>query len=131
MLAGALLVEFKLQLDDKEMLPASDLRQKLKRIDFAGAFFLSSTILGALAVLDFGGQKLPWSHPAVVGAGSAAVICSVGFILTEKYFAAEPIFPLRLITHYVVCTSYLMLTLQNLAIMAVSFPTIFTDIKLV
>ncbi|KAK4939554.1 hypothetical protein LTR10_020160 [Elasticomyces elasticus] len=120
-LIGALLVEFKLQLPSDKKSPTRDLRQKLNRIDFAGAFFLSSTILGALTVLDLGGQKLPWSHPAVIGAGFAAAICSVGFFFTEKYFAAEPIFPLRLITHYVVCTSYLMLMLQNLAIMAMMF----------
>lgn len=113
-------MEFKLKLNSEQKHPAGDLRQKLKRIDFAGAFFLSFTILGALALLDLGGQKLPWSHPAVIGSGCAALICSIGFVFTEKYCASEPIFPLRLMTHYVVCTSYLMLTLQNLAIMEVS-----------
>lgn len=116
-----MLVEFKLKLNSEQKHLASDLRQKLKRIDFAGAFFLSFTILGALGVLDMGGQKLPWSHPVIIGLGCAAVTCSIGFIFTEKYCAAEPIFPLRLMTNNVVCTSYLMLTLQNLAIMEVSF----------
>jgi hypothetical protein len=130
-LAGALLIEWKLKLDTDQQQQkqqqqqqqaggGGDLRQKLKRIDFQGAFFLCLTILGALGVLDLGGQKLPWSHPVIVGLGCTAVVCSVGFTLTERYCAAEPIFPLRLMAHYVVCTSYLMLTLQNLAIMEVS-----------
>lgn len=124
-LAGALLVEFKLNINSQKKHPAGDLRQKLKRIDFAGAFFLSITILGALGVLDTGGQKLPWSHPVIIGLGCAAVICAIGFAFTEKFWAAEPIFPLRLMTHYVVCTSYLMLTLQNLAIMEVGDVNLF------
>lgn len=120
-LAGVVLTEFKLE--DREQHHSSNLRQKLGRIDFAGAFFMSLTILSSLAVLDLGGQKLPRSHPIVLGAAGAAVVCSIGFATVEKFFAAEPIFPLRLINHYVVFTSYVMIALQNLAVMLVSQPS--------
>jgi hypothetical protein len=93
--------------------------QKLKRIDFTGAFFLSAAILTALLMLDMGGQKLPWTHPVIIACGCAAVVCAACFGLVEAYWATEPIFPLNLITHYVVITSYSILTLQNIAQTAV------------
>lgn len=118
-LAGVFLAEFKLDVSTQNHIQTSSLGQKLKRIDFAGAFFMSLTILSSLTVLDLGGQKLPWTHPIVLAAIIAAVVCWIGFIVVEKFFAAEPIFPLHLVTHYVVLTSYVMLAMQNVAVMLV------------
>lgn len=118
-LTGILLTEFKLATPSQDKVVPTNLRQKLNRIDFSGAFLMSMTILGSLAVMDLGGQKLPWSHPIIIITIITTVVCGIAFTLVEKYRAAEPIFPLRLLTHYVVFTSYIMLALQNLAVMAV------------
>lgn len=96
------------------------LSDKVKRIDFLGAATMSLAILSALIVLDMGGQKLPWTHPIIWIALGATALSTISFVLAEKYVAVEPIFPLRLLGHYVVITSYMMLCLQMVAVTAVS-----------
>ncbi|KAH6676218.1 major facilitator superfamily domain-containing protein [Halenospora varia] len=118
-LVAIVLMEWKLQLvtivrEDRDTTETSHW-QKLKRIDFVGAFFLSSTILTTLLVLDMGGQKLAWTHPIIIACACTAVISTILFALAEKHWAKEPIFPLSLLTHCVVITSYSILTLWNIA----------------
>ena len=86
----------------------------LKRIDFTGAFFLAATVLSLCLVLDLGGSRIPWTSPwifVLVGTTFASTLC---FIASAKY-AAEPIFPLELATHFVVVTNYLAIILQTTA----------------
>lgn len=91
---------------------------KLKRIDFIGALFLSLTILAFCVILDVGGQKVAWDSPVLIGIAGGGVFSAIAFVLSTKYWAAEPIFPLHLLTHYVVVTSYSGLALQNVMQMA-------------
>jgi len=86
---------------------------KWKRIDFVGAFFLSFAILPVLLAVDLGGRKIAWGSPIMVGIFGCAIVSGVLFCLTEKYWAREPVFPLRLLGHYVVVTSYLQLAIQT------------------
>ena len=77
-----------------------------------GSVSLALTIIGFLLVLDLGGQKIPWDHPAIwiILASSAAM--GLLFLLIEGYVAREPIFPLRLLVHRDVVTAYILLAIQ-------------------
>lgn len=116
------LVQWKLKVPQKSLniTPQQSARDKLLRIDFIGALLMSIAILTALFVLDTGGQKYAWKHPIVISSACIAIISAGAFCLFEKFCAKEPIFPIQLLTRYVVVTSYGILLLQNLSQTAVS-----------
>ncbi|KAH7396957.1 putative major facilitator superfamily transporter [Phaeosphaeria sp. MPI-PUGE-AT-0046c] len=97
------------------------LRSKFSRIDFVGALLMSSTILSALFTLNMGGQKYAWTDPILIVSGCVAVVGSMVFLVWERSFAKEPIFPVGLLTRSVVITSYSILLYQNLAQTALMF----------
>ncbi|KFY33322.1 hypothetical protein V494_07735 [Pseudogymnoascus sp. VKM F-4513 (FW-928)] len=70
---------------------------KLARIDFAGAFLLAATILFFLLPLEITGEKIPWTHPVVLGLFVSSITMGVLFVLVETHWAKEPIFPLNLL----------------------------------
>lgn len=82
----------------------------LQRIDFAGAFALVAVIVSGLLSVDVA-TKRGWSWLAAV-----LVSCFGGsvfaFIAIEKYYAREPIFPLKLLTNKDVLTSYAVIFFQ-------------------
>ena len=88
------------------------LGSKLKRIDFLGALFMSTTILSAMLILDMGGQKVPWGSPLIAALGSVTVVAGILFYIVEMCFAKEPIFPLKLLSHKAVVLSYLTFAVQ-------------------
>ncbi|PSN71462.1 putative major facilitator superfamily transporter [Corynespora cassiicola Philippines] len=122
-LLSIILVEWKLKLPQKnlEETKSETNWDKLRRIDFVGAFFMSLTILAALLVLDTGGQKYAWTHPVILSSFCLTIVSGISFALIERYWAREPIFPLQLLTRYVVVTSYISLLLQNFAQSALFF----------
>lgn len=65
-----------------------------------------------MLVLDLGGQKQPWTGPVVLGLVALSASLEILFLLVEAYWAKEPIFPIRLILHWDVLTSYLISGLQ-------------------
>ena len=67
---------------------------KLRRIDFAGTISLGFAITLLLLILDFGGQKIPWSHPMISILGAFLALLLTVFVVVEGYWSAEPIFPL-------------------------------------
>lgn len=83
----------------------------LQRIDFAGAFALVAVIVSGLLSVDVA-TKRGWSWLAAV-----LVSCFGGsvfaFIAIEKYYAREPIFPLKLLTNKDVLTSYAVIFFQE------------------
>ncbi|KAF9535099.1 vacuolar amino acid permease [Crepidotus variabilis] len=75
------------------------LSDKLRRIDFLG----SITLVGAVGCLLLGfdiksTEDLQWKDPAVVGCLIASFFLASLFVWVEKYWAAAPVMPLRLIT---------------------------------
>lgn len=87
---------------------------RLKRIDFTGAIFLSTAILCLCMVLDLGGSRIPWtSHWIFILLGSA-LASTIVFVISSKH-APEPIFPLRLVSHSAVVTTYLVIFFQTTA----------------
>lgn len=122
-LIGLILTELKLNISVRGSAEDRDkqsIAQKLKRVDFLGAFLLSITILGFLMFLHLGRQELGWLNLPVLSAAATSIIAVVAFLAVEKWYAVEPIFPLRLITHYAVFSSYTMLSMQTSAITSVS-----------
>ncbi|KAK6443061.1 hypothetical protein LTR95_000776 [Oleoguttula sp. CCFEE 5521] len=83
---------------------------KLRRIDFAGAFFLSTTIVTACLILDLGGDKLAWSSKWIYLLAGATAVSAIAFTVSALY-VHEPIFPLRLLRNYAVVVNYAILTL--------------------
>ncbi|QKX63807.1 uncharacterized protein TRUGW13939_10978 [Talaromyces rugulosus] len=113
---SALLALFRLQIPFKplnEELPSS--KSKFSRIDFTGTFFLSASVISGITVLDFGGKKLSWTSPWTISLGVAAIVLFITFLLTEAYWAKEPIFSLRILRQPNVTASYLVMTLQVLS----------------
>lgn len=77
-----------------------------------GAVLLAGSVVCFMLVLDLGGQRLPWKGPAVFSLVALSAISGILFVLVEAYWAQEPIFPTRLMTHQDVLTSYLIAALQ-------------------
>ncbi|SCV72159.1 BQ2448_4853 [Microbotryum intermedium] len=94
-------------------------REMLRRIDYMGSITLiiavsfpdselSTAILTRTMPLDQLGsllfslsyknnQALPWSHPLVWSLLTVAIVFAVLFVLVEKYWAFEPVMPLRIL----------------------------------
>jgi MFS family permease len=93
---------------------------RLARIDFAGSVLLASTITALMLAVELAGQKLPWNHPIVLGLVAASVAFGGLFVVTEEYWAYEPVFPLHLLRQRDVVCAYLVLGLQIAAQLGVS-----------
>ena len=117
------LVAWKLKIKPKSDVNKLDEPQtigaKLKRIDFMGALFLSSTILGVMLILDLGGEKTPWTSPTIAFLAGGTLFSGMLFYVTEKSFAREPIFPLRLLSRKAVILDYLLISIQTASQIAV------------
>lgn len=85
---------------------------KVKRIDFPGMLSLGTAVFLFLLILEIGGD-FGWTSPLLIGLAITTLCSGVAFGITEKYWAAEPIFPLRLLTHLDVLTEYVFLFIQT------------------
>ncbi|KAI6784679.1 uncharacterized protein J7T54_006725 [Emericellopsis cladophorae] len=131
-LIGMALVAWKLHLPAESRTESPDdslhnvkgtLVSKLRRVDVGGALLLSTTILPILFVLDAGGTEFAWLSPTTLVLLLVALLSGLFFSLVETRYAAEPIFPLRLLSNRAVLVSYLGLALQNASQTAVMFLT--------
>jgi hypothetical protein len=84
---------------------------KLRRIDFMGAFFMSASILALITAVDLGAKNT--NTLMLVGLIATGLIAGVSFVLTEKFWAKEPIFPLELLGKDAVITSYTIIFIQT------------------
>ncbi|KFA47509.1 hypothetical protein S40293_02154 [Stachybotrys chartarum IBT 40293] len=98
-----------------------NLWEKLKRVDLFGAASLSATILSLLLILDIGGQKVPWDAPVVFILAAVGIVSGTLFVVVERCWAKEPIFPLYLLSNRAVATSCLLLGLQTFSQVALMF----------
>ncbi|CAM1509716.1 Fc.00g000510.m01.CDS01 [Cosmosporella sp. VM-42] len=88
---------------------------RLKRIDFLGAFLMCVTIVTFLLPLSVGGNQFEWTHPIIPGFLGASHILAFIFGYVELKVAREPIFPLTLLTRRDIVLPYAILFLQNIA----------------
>lgn len=106
-----MLVWWKLEEPQQNIELKQNLRTKLKRIDVVGAFFMSLSILACITAVDLGSKKATPTMIAILTAvGVAAAVC---FVLAEKFWAKEPIFPLELLGKDAVITSYTIMFIQT------------------
>lgn len=71
-------------------------KDKLRRIDFAGAIVLIGAVLGFLVGLDRG-SNVSWSMPLTIVSLSISTVLFILFAVIEVYFAAEPFAPGQII----------------------------------
>lgn len=116
------LVAWKLEIPTEEAELTKSQFSKLMRIDFLGAFLLSTSIVWGLLVLDLGGQKIPWLDVRILTLFGASLVTGICFLLVEAFWATEPVFPLRLLLNRDVVASYINLGSQSAAQMAVGVP---------
>jgi hypothetical protein len=88
--------------------------EKLKRIDFRGAFLLTTTVLSICLVLDIGGSRIPWTSHWIIALIGTAFACSVSYVFFARS-TPEPIFPIQLATQPVVFKHYLLILFQAIA----------------
>ncbi|KAL2202651.1 MFS general substrate transporter [Sarocladium strictum] len=138
--AGALLVALRLQLksphaEEEEILPSTegdsvDAKEKpsswalLKRVDFLGSFWLSLSIVLLLLIFSFGGDKIAWTDYRLFLLVGGTLVSGAIFYITERFVAAEPMFPPSILGIRAVVASYGLLFAQNAAqsIATVSVP---------
>lgn len=68
-------------------------KEKIKRIDFAGALTLVLATALLVGASSIGGNILPWSSPAIIGALIASVILFGIFGYVETRIAVSPVLP--------------------------------------
>lgn len=88
---------------------------KLRRIDFIGAISLALAIVSLLGALSLGGQDLPWGHPVVISMAAGSVALGFLFVVWEKRYALEPVFPPALVVRRDIAVSYLIMAFQTAA----------------
>lgn len=74
-------------------------KNKIKRVDFLGAFTLVASLVLLLLGLNSGGNIVPWNHPLVYVSMPLSLVILLAFIYIEDKVADEPIIPVRLLAN--------------------------------
>ncbi|KAI0311219.1 MFS general substrate transporter [Amylostereum chailletii] len=85
---------------------ASDLRARLARVDFAGAFTLIAALLSLLVGLDRGGN-VAWQDTYTLASLAVFLLSFAAFAAVELRVAAEPFAPKRIVADRALLASYL------------------------
>ena len=72
-------------------------KDKVKRVDFLGAFTLVASLVLLLLGMNSGGNIVPWNHPLVYVSLPLSLVFLLAFIYIEDQVADEPIIPVRLL----------------------------------
>lgn len=74
---------------------------RLRKVDWLGAVLLMAAALSTMLVLTWGGTRMPWLSPEILGLTGAAVVLAIGFISHARH-TDEPFLPIPLISGTVV-----------------------------
>ncbi|ORX50748.1 MFS general substrate transporter, partial [Piromyces finnis] len=77
-------------------IPPGTFKEKFKRIDFVGTFFLILSVVCLLLSLNWGGTTYKWTSTVILSLICAFIILLICFLIVEYKFAREPIIPFRL-----------------------------------
>jgi EmrB/QacA subfamily drug resistance transporter len=69
-------------------------RAERARIDWGGAATITISISALLLLVEWGGDTMPWTSPAIISLGVLAVATLIAFIFIERA-APEPLIPLE------------------------------------
>lgn len=83
-----------------------------RSIDFAGAIFLTGSLVSLLLALVWGGSLYPWVSEPILALFSVFVLLLVGFVIVEK-IAKEPILPLELFKNRIFVVSMIIIFLTG------------------
>ncbi|CAO3650651.1 unnamed protein product [Cunninghamella echinulata] len=72
--------------------------QRLKKIDYAGAFTIVTAVVAFLIATSLGGNIRPWSDPLVVSCLIASAVLLVLFCIVEANWATNPLMPWPIIS---------------------------------
>ncbi|KAL9110548.1 MAG: hypothetical protein Q9227_004906 [Pyrenula ochraceoflavens] len=95
-------------------------KDKLRRVDFLGAFFLVAAVFCMLLGLDRG-SNVAWSEPISYVSLAVSVILTGTFILVEIKYAAEPFAPGHIIFNMDLFPAYLCNFFSFAALMSVLY----------
>jgi MFS family permease len=82
-------------------------KDRIKRVDFLGAFTLVTALVLLLLGLNSGGNIVPWDHPLVYVSLPLSALFFAGFVYIEDKIAAEPVIPVRLLLNRTVASACL------------------------
>ncbi|GEQ66551.1 hypothetical protein JCM33374_g214 [Metschnikowia sp. JCM 33374] len=83
------------------------LSEKLKRVDFLGAFFLVSSLMIILTTASLAGTQFSYSSNTFIGLAALSILLFFLFIFTESFISDEPIIPMEIMTERTVLASSL------------------------
>lgn len=108
----------------------TEFSEKLKRVDFMGAFSLVSALMLLLAATSMGGKEFAYSLKTFIGMLLLSLALIVTFIYVETYVADEPIIPMAVMAERTVLSAslanwfYTMGVFTNLFYVPVFFQTV-------
>ncbi|CUM62950.1 uncharacterized protein PRCAT00000510001 [Priceomyces carsonii] len=107
-----------------------DIKQKVKRVDFMGSFFLVSSLMCFMTLASLGGTKIPFSSLNFIGLALAGTVLLLMFIYVELRVSNEPILPLELFAERTVLSSSLTNWFYTMGVFAGLFyvPIYFTSV---
>ena len=76
--------------------PAGGIREKLKRVDYLGAFLIIGFCVSLMLPISWGSTSLAWDSPVIIALFCAFFVLFGLFVWVERSIAPEPIIPLRL-----------------------------------
>lgn len=91
--------------DAEDTLSMNKSAPRNQNFDYLGIFLLVLVILFLVVALQFGGSKLPWSHPYIIGLLLGSGICAAAFLYAELSFAEMPLVPLGMLRSHSVLGS--------------------------
>ena len=95
--------------------------EKLCRVDFLGAITVIIATLSFLLALEMGSKTMAWVSPITILLIVSFSVFACAFIYVEKYWAKEPVFPVHLMRHRDIVTTYPVGVFRSIAQMGVSF----------
>jgi EmrB/QacA subfamily drug resistance transporter len=107
-----------------------NIKEKLKRVDFLGAFTLVSALMAVMLAASLGGRQIAFSSKTFIGLCIGALILLLAFIYVESYVSEEPIIPVELLTIRTVLASSLANWFYTMGVFAYLFyvPVYFTSV---
>lgn len=97
------------------------IKEKLKRVDFLGSFFLVMTLLTILLAASLGNQYFTYTSPTFFSLLGMAIMFLSLFVYVETNVSPEPILPIHLMTERTILSS----SLTNLFLSMSTFSCIF------
>lgn len=85
----------------------SEFKDKLKRVDFFGAFFLVTSLMIILTAASLGGKQLAYSSKTFIFLVITSILLLIGFAYVEAFISKEPIIPMNIIVERTVLASSL------------------------